>query len=86
LVAASSASHERLVTAGIFAGDPQILGYVFWATLHGLVVLHLAGKLPAKPDFHTIHQEAMRLLAAGAASGVEVQRPRRISTDRRRAP
>ena len=81
-----SASHEHLVTAGIFTGDPQILGYVFWATLHGLVVLHLAGKLPAKPDFRTIQQEAMRLLAAGAASGAGVPRPRTISTHRRRAP
>src|SRR5262249_10886136 len=46
-----SASLEGLVKAGIFEGDPQLLGHVFWATLHGLVVLHLAGKLPAKPDF-----------------------------------
>jgi AcrR family transcriptional regulator len=65
-----SAALEALVEAGIFAGDPQLLGYVFWATMHGLVVLHLAGKLPEKPDFRTIQQEAMRLLVAGARSGV----------------
>lgn len=65
-----SAALEALVKAGIFAGDPQLLGYVFWATLHGLVVLHLAGKLPKEPDFKTIQQEAMRLLVAGARSGV----------------
>jgi AcrR family transcriptional regulator len=64
-----SAALARLVTAGIFAGDPQLMGYVFWATMHGLVVLHLAGKLPAKPDFRTIQREAMRLLVAGARSG-----------------
>jgi AcrR family transcriptional regulator len=65
-----SAALEALVKAGIFAGDPQLLGCVFWATMHGLVVLQLAGKLPKEPDFKTIQQEAMRLLVAGARSGV----------------
>lgn len=64
-----SAALEALVKAGIFVGDPQLLGYVFWATMHGLVVLHLAGKLPEKPDFRTIQREAMRLLVTGARSG-----------------
>jgi AcrR family transcriptional regulator len=64
-----SAALEALVKAGIFAGDPQLMGHVFWATLHGLVVLHLAGKLPDTPDFQAIQREAMRLLVAGARSG-----------------
>ena len=64
-----SASMEALVRAGIFAGDPRLLGHVFWATMHGLVVLHLAGKLPAEPAFRAIPREAMRLLVAGARSG-----------------
>ena len=70
-----SAALEALVKAGIFVGDPQLLGYVFWATLHGLVVLHLAGKLPKKPDFRTIQREAMRLLVAGARAGVAAPAP-----------
>ena len=61
-----SASLEKLVEAGIFHGDPQLLGYVYWAAMHGLIVLHLAGKLPGKPDFRTIYREAMRLLSTGA--------------------
>jgi AcrR family transcriptional regulator len=65
-----SAALEALVKAGIFVGDAQLLGYVFWATMHGLVVLHLAGKLPKKPDFRTIQREAMLLLVAGARAGV----------------
>jgi Tetracyclin repressor-like, C-terminal domain len=81
-----SASLEQLVKAGIFVGDPQLLGHVFWATLHGLVVLHLAGKLPAKPDFRTLKEEAMRLLVAGARSGASVPRPQVVATPRRRAP
>ena len=64
-----SAGHDGLVKAGIFSGDPKLLGYVFWATLHGLVVLRLAGKLPETPDFDTIYAEAMRVLVAGARSG-----------------
>jgi AcrR family transcriptional regulator len=57
---------EALVKGGFLAGDPDILGQVFWATVHGLVVLHLAGKLKPTPDFDTVHRTAMRLLARGA--------------------
>jgi hypothetical protein len=78
-----SGSLEKLVEAGIFTGDPKLLGYVFWATMHGLIVLHLAGKLAGQPDVRTIHREAMRLLAAGArapAQGRPLPRRRRRSS------
>ena len=52
--------HE-LVEGGVLAGDPVQLGYVFWATIHGLIVLDLAGRIPADPGF-----EALRLTALGA--------------------
>jgi len=81
-----SASLEGLVRAGIFAGDPTLMGHVFWATMHGLVVLHLAGKLPAKPDFRTIQREAMRLLVAGARSGATAPRAQALARRRKRAP
>jgi len=61
-----SASLERLVRAGVFHGDPELLGFAFWAGMHGLVMLHLAGKLPAERDFETIRSELMRLLVTGA--------------------
>jgi AcrR family transcriptional regulator len=61
-----SASLERLVRAGVFHGDPELLGFAFWAGMHGLVMLHLAGKLPAERDFETIRGELMRLLVTGA--------------------
>ena len=60
---------ERMVEEGVLVGDAEELGQLFWAASHGLIVLHLAGKLPDKPDFRTIQQEAMRLLVAGARSG-----------------
>jgi len=52
--------HE-LVEAGVLAGDPVQLGFVFWAAIHGLIVLDLAGRIPADPGF-----EALRLTALGA--------------------
>jgi AcrR family transcriptional regulator len=58
---------KGLVAEGYLAGDPEILGQIFWAMVHGLVVLQLTGRLNPKPDFATLHQTAMRLLAQGAA-------------------
>ena len=78
-----SASLEVLVKAGIFVGDPHLLGYVFWATMHGLVVLYLAGKLPAKPNLRIIQAEAMRLLVDGARSGAAMRGQMATSTARR---
>ena len=46
--------------------DAGLLGLLFWAAVHGLVVLRLAGKLPARPDFATLHREMTRLLDRGA--------------------
>lgn len=57
---------EALVEGGYLAGDPEMLGQIFWAMVHGLVVLQLPGKLKPKPDFDTLHRTAMRLLARGA--------------------
>ncbi len=56
---------EMLAQAGQVHGDPQVLSYVIWAAIHGLVVLRLAGKLPEQPDFNTLHAEMMRLLTIG---------------------
>ena len=61
-----SASLEALVAAGVFHGDPELLGLAFWSAMHGLVMLHLAGKLPAERAFETIRGELMRLLVIGA--------------------
>jgi len=56
---------EMLAERGQIHGDPQVLSYVVWAAVHGLVVLRLAGKLPDEPDFRTIHGEMMRILVQG---------------------
>ena len=62
---------RQLVAEGYFTGDPETLGKIFWAMVHGLVTLHLMGKLDPKPDFTTLHQTAMRLLARGADASVQ---------------
>jgi len=71
---------EALVADGALSGDPVLLGYVFWAAAHGVVMLHLVGGLPSRPDFRTIHGEMMRLLGIGARAGAE----RRSFAPRRR--
>jgi AcrR family transcriptional regulator len=57
---------EALVAGGFLAGDPDTLGQIFWAMVHGLVVLRLAGKLQPPSDFARLHRTAMSLLARGA--------------------
>ena len=56
--------HE-LVDAGVLAGDPVTLGVVFWATIHGLIVLDLAGRIPADPGFETLRLTALGALMRG---------------------
>jgi AcrR family transcriptional regulator len=65
---------EDLVAEGALAGDPELLGCLFWAAVHGLVALQTAGKLPATRDFPELHRAMIRLLARGARSGA-AQRP-----------
>jgi AcrR family transcriptional regulator len=64
--ATMTASIEALVAAGVFHGTPELLGLAFWSAMHGLVMLHLAGKLPGEASFETIRGEIMRLLVTGA--------------------
>ncbi|MGH6828135.1 MAG: TetR/AcrR family transcriptional regulator [Rhizomicrobium sp.] len=59
---------RKMVDAGYFEGDPERVGQVFWAGLHGLAALHLAGKL--KGDPHTLLGEMNRIL--GAACRVKI--------------
>jgi AcrR family transcriptional regulator len=58
---ATMTDHVRMmVEAGYFRGDPELIGHVFWASLHGLVVLHLAGKLDG--GFDALLSEMSRVL------------------------
>ena len=37
---------EDAMTEGLMAGDAQQIGLMFWAAIHGAVILELAGMLP----------------------------------------
>jgi AcrR family transcriptional regulator len=57
---------RELVKANILEGDPELIGRVFWASLHGAVVLKLAGKLGGDDyDFDRISGESFRVLFDG---------------------
>jgi AcrR family transcriptional regulator len=73
---ATMTSHVRdLVAEGIFSGDPELIGYAFWATLHGAVTLHLAGKLSPQYELSPLYgidrivAEATRALVVGFRAG-----------------
>ncbi len=58
---AAMTDHVRMmVDQGYYQGDPDLISNVFWASLHGLVVLHLAGKLDG--DFDSVLGEMCRVL------------------------
>jgi AcrR family transcriptional regulator len=54
-----------LVEGGFLKGDPEIIGHVFWAMLHGAIMLHLSGKLDPDCDFRKVISEAFRALTIG---------------------
>jgi AcrR family transcriptional regulator len=55
---------RRLVDARILEGDVNLIAHVFWAAIHGIVVLHLAGKLHGPVDVATLRDECFRALFA----------------------
>jgi AcrR family transcriptional regulator len=54
-----------LIESGVLTGDPEMIGHVFWAALHGAVMLHLAGKLGPDYDLSRIVDGALSALGAG---------------------
>lgn len=54
---------RHMIDAGKFAGDAGLIGHVFWAVLHGAIVLKLAGKLTPECDFDRISDEASRVMS-----------------------
>ena len=51
-----------LVADGAYKGDADMIGHVFWAALHGAVVLHLAGKLDGAVNFEALLAEVTAML------------------------
>lgn len=59
---------EDMVDAGLLEGNAEVIAHVYWAAMHGLIALHMAGKLPDSPSFETLRHEAARLISRGARS------------------
>jgi AcrR family transcriptional regulator len=54
-----------LVDAKLIEGDPELIGHVYWAQIHGLVMLKLSDNLSPHLSFEAIAAEAARALAEG---------------------
>jgi AcrR family transcriptional regulator len=66
----------QAIATGVLAGEPDQLAHVFWASLHGAVALHLAGKLTLGCDLETLTTAIMDTLVCGAAAPPHRPRPR----------
>jgi AcrR family transcriptional regulator len=56
---------DGLIEKGLLYGDPKLIGHVFWAAMHGAVMLQLADKLTPDYDFKTVLDEIFRALTLG---------------------
>ena len=54
----------ELVAEGELVGDPVEVGYMFWAGVHGIVGLELAGKVP-HGSARKLHREITSVMRRG---------------------
>lgn len=58
--------HVRdIVAQGIVVGDPEVIGHLFWASLHGLILLELSGQLAPQPGFEALRAAMTKALVFG---------------------
>jgi len=57
-----SAHVEVMIAEGTVAADPAILGHQIWASLHGAVMLEIAGMLPEGFDAASLHTRTVSAL------------------------
>ena len=57
-----SAHVHMLVQDGVLQGDADLIARVLWAALHGVIVLHLSGKLDGVA-FDRVLSETMRVIS-----------------------
>lgn len=56
---------EGLVKAGEAEGDPEMIAHILWASLHGGLVLQMAGKLSPTIDYSALRREAFATILRG---------------------
>ena len=67
---------EFAVQAGVLEGDPESVAHQMWAGLHGLVSLHLAGKLTLGRSAKTLLEPLLDTLIDGNRPDPKPRRPR----------
>jgi AcrR family transcriptional regulator len=55
-----------LIREGLLEGDPEKLSQLFWAGIHGVIVLHLTGKLVAGTSVEDLYAMMVTTLMRGA--------------------
>jgi len=56
---------EAMIADGVLKGDPRVIGRMFWAAVHGVVMLELTGVLTRGAGADTLRREIMRTLFIG---------------------
>ncbi len=56
---------EAMIADGVLRGDPRVIGQMFWAAVHGVVMLELTGVLTRGAGADTLRRELMRTLFIG---------------------
>ena len=67
---------EGLAKAGVIAVDATMFGWAFWASLHGIVMLHQSGMLAHGPGYATLMPFLASLMIKGAAKGTTGELPK----------
>jgi AcrR family transcriptional regulator len=57
---------ELAVQAGVLAGDPDLVAHQMWAGIHGLVSLHLAGKLELGKSARALFEPLVDMMIDGS--------------------
>lgn len=60
---------EQMVAAGLMKGDPGLIGYAYWAAMHGLVMLQLSGKFTSRYDYKSVRHVTLAALMEGFGRG-----------------
>ena len=57
---------QLALALGTRLNAPDLIAHAYWATIHGLLVLRMAGKLDHGRSFDELRHAAMRLITRGA--------------------
>ena len=69
---------DELIAAGLVRGDRQALQHTLWAAIHGVIMLHLAGKYD-REECIAAYRQSMQFLFSGFALSARSNRKRRKS-------